>query len=133
MTRRDEGQFWVWFKGKIPNGHLQRVENSIERGTPDVNACVDGSHVWIELKVEEGGMIKIRKEQGVWAFRRKRAGGRVVCIADMHNGTIAAWDMPCETRVINDTFQQIVQLPDRVVIEECVDHLIGWIFRKHSD
>lgn len=60
-----------------------RVENRVEKGTPDVNLA-DGS--WIELKWQRkipkrGGVLKLdhefMKEQRVWAIRRIHAGGKV--------------------------------------------------------
>jgi hypothetical protein len=130
-ARLPEQKFWDWLSQKIP-GHMQRVENLIDRGTPDVNLCHNGVHVWIELKVADNYEVTVRKEQKVWAFRRHRSGGRVILLSDMCDGTLWAWNMPCESVTKNEKYQTIVAEPDFVVNKDQVDSLIGWIFRKDS-
>ena len=58
-----ESQFWALVKGKLP-GHVERVENALTRGTPDVNMCVEGTEFWLELKVlDTKGQCELRPEQ----------------------------------------------------------------------
>ncbi len=43
-------QVWRIFREYLgPFGHLVRIENSVEKGTPDVNYCLRGGEGWVEL------------------------------------------------------------------------------------
>jgi hypothetical protein len=62
---------------------LQRVENVAVSGHPDVEGCIDGAQVWIELKscsrpVRPGTPIQPKKRisQGIWHRERANAGCR---------------------------------------------------------
>jgi hypothetical protein len=111
MSARPEDKFWHWLRENIP-GHVQRVENGIDRGTPDVNACHEGKHVWIELKVADTDMsVAVRKEQRVWAYRRTKAGGKVILLALYPGGMIGGWKFPFETITLNETYQQVIEEP----------------------
>lgn len=70
-------------------GHWVRIENKVEKGTPDVNGCFNhngkGVDVWIELKslrewpVRATTCIRLphfTKEQKQWLLDRAEAGGR---------------------------------------------------------
>jgi hypothetical protein len=74
-----ESQFWALIKGKLP-GHVERMENAIAKGTPDVNLCFEGRELWIELKVlEANGNFKKgdpSPEQLIWHMKRQIEGGR---------------------------------------------------------
>lgn len=68
-----------------------RVENKVEKGTPDVNIST-GS--WIELKWQRkapkrGGILRLDHdmtiEQRVWAIRRNHAGGKVFLLLKIKN------------------------------------------------
>lgn len=67
-----------------------RVENRVEKGTPDVN-YIEG---WIELKWQRrapknGGILKLDHEfmleQRVWAIRRHHLGGKVFLLLKVSN------------------------------------------------
>lgn len=76
-----ESQFWALVKGKLP-GHVERVENALTRGTPDVNMCVEGTELWLELKVlDDKGHCDLRPEQYLWHRKRQEHGGRVFVLA----------------------------------------------------
>jgi hypothetical protein len=47
-----EGRFWQAIRTHLPRGtdRLDRIENEIGSGQPDVNGCLDAEDVWIELK-----------------------------------------------------------------------------------
>lgn len=62
---------------------LQRLENAVGQGHPDVEGCIDGAQVWIELKSEDRPvrittMIrpKTRASQSEWHRERAKAGFR---------------------------------------------------------
>jgi hypothetical protein len=83
--RNREASLWMWlknhFKELAPHKHhIQRIENSCAKGTPDVEGCVAGGQFWCELKVayEMKGdkiRVKITADQVRTAMRRERAGG----------------------------------------------------------
>lgn len=76
-----ESQFWALVKGKLP-GHVERVENALTRGTPDVNMCHEGCESWLELKVLDAKHhCELRPEQYLWHRRRQEVGGRVFVLA----------------------------------------------------
>jgi len=85
-----ESSLWQRMKkaGKVlaEEGHkvdLQRLENAAGAGHPDVEGCIDGVQVWIELKSElrpkrPSTMIrpKCRDSQRDWHKARSEAGCR---------------------------------------------------------
>jgi hypothetical protein len=108
---RPEARFWITVRKHLP-GHAIRVENCIGNGTPDVNVCANGREAWIELKIKENGIYKIRKEQHVWGCIRARSGGRVFVIGhDPKTGAVDLFQYPFEVRPINDTYKAIVGIP----------------------
>lgn len=65
---------------------IDRIENCLVLGMPDINCCFDGTEVWIELKspIEPkkgrtplfGSNHKVSQDQANWMLRQKIAGGR---------------------------------------------------------
>lgn len=60
---------------------LQRLENSVGTGHPDIEGCIDGAQVWIELKSEGRPARdttpihpKVRESQSIWHRKRILAG-----------------------------------------------------------
>lgn len=90
-----EAALWaILRRAKLP-GHWVRVENRVERGTPDVNYVIDGVEGWIELKslghlaADPRLPLRIRhytKQQRFWAIRRARAGGHVALLIRVERG-----------------------------------------------
>lgn len=84
--RNRETSLWNWLKEHLkelrPLKHdVQRIENAVARGTPDVEGCIDGDTFWCELKVAypmagDRWRVKITADQVRRALRRERAGGR---------------------------------------------------------
>jgi hypothetical protein len=61
--------------------HLKRIENSVGSGHPDVEGCIDGRQVWIELKSEDRPARQTtplspayRHSQRLWHKERCAAG-----------------------------------------------------------
>lgn len=67
---------WAQVKAKLP-GHLNRIENIVSAGIPDVNACHQGREAWIELKVAKGNSVHFRSAQLAWFAKRLAAGGNI--------------------------------------------------------
>ncbi len=121
-----EAKFWNWLKPHL-KGHVQRIENSIERGTPDVNICHEGKEIWLELKVpKSSNCVDIRKEQRVWAVRRSLAGGKVFVLARNESGILSAWRMPVVTVTVNDTYQRICENPH--FFSPRIEDVTNWIY-----
>ena len=70
---------------EFPSARIDRVENGIVDGMPDVNCCVNGQDLWLELKYIESwparastqvlGRKGLRPEQINWHIRQAAAGG----------------------------------------------------------
>jgi len=72
--------------------HIQRIENLVERGSPDINVCHEsGIEVWIELKI--GIFPLIRPEQIAWGRRRARKNGRCFVLSRSEK-KIRIWKHP---------------------------------------
>lgn len=69
----------------LPGDRIDRVENAIVSGMPDINFCISGTEGWIELKspIEPkrsstklfGSNHKISQDQKNWFKRQLKAGG----------------------------------------------------------
>ena len=77
-----EGSLWSRVRKALRHLDPVRIENRLEKGTPDVNCVGD---IWIELKWQRkapkrGGILKLDHdmtlEQRIWAIRRHKAGGK---------------------------------------------------------
>lgn len=87
MSKTREASLWQWLsKAREPYGErldIERIENSIGSGHPDVRLMVEGKHAYIELKTvarparkTTGILVGLRKEQVDWAGRYNTAGGK---------------------------------------------------------
>ncbi len=85
MVAKRESAVWRSLKKKLPPGHVQRVENPANPGTPDVNAFIQGVEFWAELKqVPSAPKLEntpvftgcLKPQQALWHVLRQRAGGR---------------------------------------------------------
>jgi hypothetical protein len=86
--RSRESALWGWLKDHLKElkakglrHDVQRIENAVAKGTPDVEGCIDGRTFWCELKVaypmaNDHVRVKIEQAQVNRAVRRRRAGGR---------------------------------------------------------
>lgn len=92
-----EASLWVWLKKAIPifkhKLHMNRVENSVMRGMPDVEGCMCGNQFWIELKVvgtpaRQYTILKptFQPAQLPWLRRRTKAGGRAFVLLQVGSG-----------------------------------------------
>lgn len=70
-----EADLYKLLKNGIPDAHWQRLESwKIAGGIPDVNGCLNGIDVWVELKVSPNETTEL---QDRWIEKRIKAGGRV--------------------------------------------------------
>ena len=72
---------WAPLRDNLRDPHWERIENSAGRGRPDVNGCLRGHVVDVELKIFHGRQLVFREGQPVWIHKRAWAGGRVFVLA----------------------------------------------------
>lgn len=83
-----EKNIFNWLKRyKSTMLHMERVENKVSRGTPDVEGCYKGVHFNLELKYcllpkKEDSMLnfKTQPSQPPWWKKRVKSGGNVFII-----------------------------------------------------
>lgn len=94
-----EQKLWQLVKPHIP-GHVNRVENSMGTGMPDVEFCYKGRQYWLENKVDLGVVIGpnrlgdcirlneenrgpkfVRESQYIWHSQRVKQGGNVFILS----------------------------------------------------
>lgn len=96
-AKADESSLWEWLsKAEEPLAfdlHMNRVENSAMKGTPDVEACYLTMGFHIELKALERPAkpstpidTEISEQQAWWAVRRRLAGGRSFFLIQIGSG-----------------------------------------------
>lgn len=76
------------FKANVPQvgDRLDRIENVVVTGMPDINMCIGGTEMWIEQKSPKepvrkttplfGSNHKVSQEQANWMLRQRKAGGK---------------------------------------------------------
>ena len=81
-TMPKESLRWKQLRDNLPKVHWQRIETGITgAGVPDVNGCLDGKEVWVELKRVKGRQIGLRPMQIAWLATRTKYGGRYYVLA----------------------------------------------------
>ena len=83
--RTRETALWGWLEKHLKElkplrYDVQRIENLLAKGTPDVEGCIQGDSFWCELKVAHemargNWRIRITQPQVNRAIKRSRAGG----------------------------------------------------------
>jgi Holliday junction resolvase len=77
-----ESLLWKQLRDNLPKVHWQRIETGLTgAGVPDVNGCLDGKEVWVELKRVKGRQIGLRPMQIAWLATRTKYGGRCYVLA----------------------------------------------------
>jgi hypothetical protein len=84
----NETDFWTAARAKLraPGDRLDRVENAVQAGMPDVNGCLEGTDFWMELKCPHvpkraesplmgGRSHEFLETQIAWFARQRKAGG----------------------------------------------------------
>jgi len=81
--KKPEQKFWNLIKDHLP-GSLDRIENIVESGMPDVSACYKGNDYWVELKICQKKLCDVKKlhepSQLSWHTRRVNAGSLIFVI-----------------------------------------------------
>ena len=91
-----ERELWKRVKTNLADAHWVRVESPGTPGVPDLNGCLRGVEIWVELKVVRGRKVALRPAQVAWMVSRGRAGGRSWIVARVER-TEEIWIWPgCE-------------------------------------
>ncbi len=108
-----ENVLWRWFKHGVKDLRdldIERVENGVARGTPDVDGCWGSVAFKIELKrvaLTKSGVLKVKFQpmQIPWLKRRWRAGGNVWVMLAVGEGHAVARYLVrgCDTACLEDT------------------------------
>ena len=68
-----ESLLWKQLRDNLPKVHWQRIETGITgAGVPDVNGCLDGKEVWVELQRVKGRQIGLRPMHIAWFATRPK-------------------------------------------------------------
>jgi len=75
---------WIVSSLRDHGAEVQRIEDSLSVGIPDINVCAGGVETWIEVKYKKAFPVRantpikmgLRPAQLVWAHRRNKQGGR---------------------------------------------------------
>ena len=103
-------------------GHYVRIENTLARGTPDVSYTVNAHHHWLELKVYEDGLVKVRPEQLVFAERQKRVMGTYWVLAEREiDKRIDLYRHPFEVEFIDASRRYIIKSQPLFSVDKPVD------------
>ena len=83
----NERSAYVWLREKVaqPGDRIDRLENLVAEGMPDVNGCFCGTEFWIEIKAPTepkrstttlfGSNHKVSVAQKNWMLRQMKAEG----------------------------------------------------------
>lgn len=125
--RNRETALWNWLKTHLKElrGHglkhdVQRIENAVGKGTPDVEGCIGGDTFWCELKVAyemAGDMLRIRitADQVRRALRRVRTGGRSWVLVRVCGPT---WRLNRHYLVAGEHAEELMEPVPRARLEE---------------
>ena len=76
MSLQPEAQFWNTLKKNLPkNWFVNRIENRIGGGVPDVYICIDGKSLWLELKVTKSHRVSVSPHQIAWHYSLSQSKG----------------------------------------------------------
>ena len=76
MSLQPEAQFWSTLKKNLPkNWFVNRIENRIGGGVPDVYICIDGYSIWLELKVTKSHRVSVSPHQIAWHYSLSQSKG----------------------------------------------------------
>ena len=77
--RQHESDFYDYLRPKLEWPWIERIENKVNNGTPDIYFRARATSGWIELKYDNNprpsSRLGLRKEQVVWHWGFHKAGG----------------------------------------------------------
>ena len=76
MSQQPEAQFWSTLKRSLPkHWFVNRIENRMGGGVPDLYICIDGKSFWLELKVTKSHRVNVSPNQIAWHYSFNRSQG----------------------------------------------------------
>ena len=121
-----EKALWEWLREKLKNqGVMQRVENRVGPGTPDVAYCFLGVSGWIELKEihdwpkRKNTLVRVdhfTEEQRSWLRSWHNAGGRSFLLLRVKTAQ--------ELLLFRGDYADVVGLVDRAMLIECASLVV---------
>ncbi len=87
MAQGIDGGLWLLIREHMKAPTWQRIESGLTAsGIPDLNGCLNGQEIWVELKKVVGRQVKLTPYQVGWLVRRSLAGGRTWILARHQHG-----------------------------------------------
>ena len=100
-----EHLLWRWMAKEakdIAGLHMNRVENTLQEGYPDVQLCYRGGYADVELKgtltpktLETPVDVSFRPNQIPWLMQRQAAGGNAWCLLQVYQTGIYLLSPDC--------------------------------------
>jgi len=141
MPQVKESSLWKWlkqaqkkYKKKL---HMERIENGVGAGKPDVDLCFDGFVCPIELKScdmpkKDTTKVKVglRKTQAAWFEKRISAGGKAFVLVQISSdkGTYRLLIDGVHIKKLQQglIFKDLLEISEMVNYPEDVIALIQW-------
>lgn len=109
--------------------HVQRFEDSLSRGIPDLMACVNGVTTFIELKQLDAFPARpltpirfgLSAAQRIWILEHQRAGGNAVLVTQIGREYFIINDIT-RIKVTQDELRRVSTCFKNSL--ECVDHIV---------
>lgn len=109
------------------HGHVQRIESLTGSGIPDVNLCIGGRELWIELKRADTYIIK--PSQLLWIHRRNTHGGAALIVIGSQLQATAYAVVGDEVAIANDR-HRLVPLITFELDAKGVKEFVDWISKS---
>lgn len=129
MAKATEADLWQWISHEIGGlCHLQRHEDKLSVGIPDISYAWAGIDGWIELKtlnheppqdeVFDFSYAYFKAHQRNWLTKRARSGnGRVYLACWVNPDTLVVWQWGRVSAALgSDTWKNVKGLADGIII-----------------
>ena len=73
---KPESKLWQLVRKNLPDIHWTRIESWVNQGVPDCYGILDGTSVFVELKVTRSNKINLSPFQQNWLYNHYLHGGR---------------------------------------------------------
>lgn len=123
-----ESKFWTGLSKSLP-GFLLRIENTTQRGTPDVYWLFRGHSAWVELKVDDGAGTILRAEQKAFAERVAKYDGHYFVVSWLFEAEgVAVWHYPFDTLYVNGKGHLITEHPHFLCEKRKQRQVVDFVF-----
>ena len=73
---KPESKLWQLVRKNLPDIHWTRIESWVNQGVPDCYGILEGTSVFVELKVTKSNKINLSPFQKNWLYNHYLQGGR---------------------------------------------------------